>query len=78
MREDTRQCPLERNICCLYTLYSESFKMWKVTVVWIECNDAIFNAISRRSTQQIVLLRKNLNSVSKVATACTRYSVVFY
>ena len=34
---------------------------------WIECHDAIFNAISRRSTPEIVLSRKNINSANKVA-----------
>ena len=28
-------------------------KAWKVTVVWIECDDAVFNAILRRSTLEI-------------------------
>ena len=34
---------------------------WKVTVVWIECDYAVF---SRRTTPEIVLSRKNLNSAS--------------
>ena len=42
-------------------------KAWNVTVVWIVCNDAVFNATSRRYTPQIVSSGKNLNSASKVA-----------
>ena len=36
-----------------------------MTVAWIECDDAIFNAILRWSTPQIVLSRNK--SASKVA-----------
>ena len=36
-------------------------------MVWIVCDDAVFNAISRRYTPQIVSSGKNLNSASKVA-----------
>ena len=39
--------PLERNV----------YRAWTVTVVGIECDDAVFNVTSRRSTPQIVLSR---------------------
>ena len=40
-------------------------------MVWIVCVDAVFNAISRRHTPQIVSSGKNLNSASKVANWIT-------
>ena len=35
-------------------------------MVWIVCDDAVFNATSRRYTPQIVSSGKNLNSAGKV------------
>ena len=34
--------PSERKVCYLYTHYCESSKALKVTVVWIECDNAFF------------------------------------
>ena len=47
-------------------------------MVWIVCDDAVFNATSRRYTPQIVSSGKNLNSASKVANwiIVDRYSEV--
>ena len=59
--------PLKRNVCLLYTCYCDLLNTWKVTVVWIECHDAVFYAISSRYTPSIVSSRKILNSVSKLA-----------
>ena len=42
--------PLERTFAnCTHAIVS-LLKAWKVTVVWIECDDASFNATSRRYT----------------------------
>ena len=47
-------------------------------MVWIVCDDAVFNATSKRYTPQIVSSGKNLNSASKVANwiIVARYSEV--
>ena len=38
---------------CTHVIVS-LLKAWNVTVVWIVCDDAVFNATSRRYTPQIV------------------------
>ena len=50
----------------MFAYFIVSFlKAWKVTVVWIDCDDAI---ITRRSRpyQKLISQEKNLNSASKV------------
>ena len=51
---------------CTHVIVS-LLKAWNVTVVWIVCDDAVFNTTSRRYTPQIVSSGKNLNTASKVA-----------
>ena len=42
-------------------------KAWKVTVVWIECDDAVFERHFRKVHKNfIVSSGKNINSASKV------------
>ena len=55
MRGDARRWPVreERLANCTHVIVS-LLKAWKVTVVWIGCDDAVSS-------------RKNLNSASKVA-----------
>ena len=41
--------PLERNVCGTHVIVS-LLKAWNMTVVWIVCGDAFFNAVSKRYT----------------------------
>ena len=60
---DARWWPIreERLLYCTHIIVS-FLKAWKVTVVGIECVNAAFNVISRRSTPESFLSRKTLFS----------------
>ena len=52
---------------CTHVIVS-LLKTWKVTVVWIECHDAVFLMPLQEGTHHKLLAQeKNLNSASKVA-----------
>ena len=48
---------------CTHVMVS-LLKAWKVTVVWIECHDAVLTPFQEGTHQKLL---RNLNSASKIA-----------